>query len=132
MGETSYLRYQKLALLLLLLPLSRFSHVQLYATPQTAAHQASPSLGFSRQEYCSGLPFPSLMHACMLSRFSRVLLCATPWTRAHQDPLSMGFSRQKHWSGLPTPSPKVSLNPTYLETSCVLLCHLTNDQILSR
>ena len=42
--------------------LSRFSHVRLCATPETAAHQAPPSLGFSRQEYWSGLPFPSLMH----------------------------------------------------------------------
>ena len=49
-------------LLLLLLLLSRFSHVQLCATPETAAHQAPPSLGFSRQEYWSGLPFPSSMH----------------------------------------------------------------------
>ena len=31
-------------------------------TPQTAAHQALPSLGFSRQEHWSWLPFPSLMH----------------------------------------------------------------------
>ena len=46
-------------LLLLLLLLSRFSHVQLCATPQMAAHQAPPSLGFSRQEYWSGLPCPS-------------------------------------------------------------------------
>ena len=30
--------------------------------PQTAAHQASPSLGFSRQEHWSGLPFASPMH----------------------------------------------------------------------
>ena len=30
------------------------------------------SLGFFRQEYWSGLPFPSPMHACMLSRFNRV------------------------------------------------------------
>ena len=45
--------------LLLLLLLSRFSHVWLCATPQTAAHQAPPSLGFSRQEHWSGLPFPS-------------------------------------------------------------------------
>ena len=30
--------------------------------PVDAAHQAPPSLGFSRQEYYSGLPFPSLMH----------------------------------------------------------------------
>ena len=42
--------------------LSRFSHVQLCATPETAAHQAPPSLGFSRQEHWSGLPFPSPMH----------------------------------------------------------------------
>ena len=39
----------------LLLLLSRFSRVRLCATPQTAAHQAPPSLGFSRQEHCSGL-----------------------------------------------------------------------------
>ena len=44
-------------LLLLLLLLSRFSHVQLGATPCTAAHQATPSMGFSRQEHWSGLPF---------------------------------------------------------------------------
>ena len=51
--------YQKLLLLLLL---SRFSRVQLCVTTETAAHQAPPSLGFSRQEYWSGLPFPSPMH----------------------------------------------------------------------
>ena len=48
--------------LLLLLLLCRFSRVRLCATPETAAHQASPSLGFSRQEHWSGLPFPSPMH----------------------------------------------------------------------
>ena len=42
-------------LLLLLLLLSRFSRVRLCATPQTAAHQAPPSLEFSRQEHWSGL-----------------------------------------------------------------------------
>ena len=35
------------------------SCVQLVATPWTAAHQASPSVGFSRQEYWSGVPLPS-------------------------------------------------------------------------
>ena len=35
------------------------SRVQLFATPWTVAHQAPPSMGFSRQEYWSGLPFPS-------------------------------------------------------------------------
>ena len=46
----------------ILLLLSRFSRVRLCATPQTAAHQAPPSLGVSRQEHWSGLPFPSPMH----------------------------------------------------------------------
>ena len=44
-----------------LLLLSHFSRVRLCATPWTAAHQAPPSLGFSRQEHWSGLPFPSPM-----------------------------------------------------------------------
>ena len=35
------------------------SRVQLVATPWTAAYQAPPSMGFSRQEYWSGLPLPS-------------------------------------------------------------------------
>ena len=35
------------------------SRVRLLATPWTAAHQAPPSIGLSRQEYWSGLPFPS-------------------------------------------------------------------------
>ena len=47
---------------LLLLLLSRFSCVRLCATPEMAAYQAPPSLGFSRQEHWSGLPFPFPMH----------------------------------------------------------------------
>ena len=47
---------------MLLLLLSRFSRVRLCATPETAAQQALPSLGFSRHEHWSGLPFPSPMH----------------------------------------------------------------------
>ena len=35
------------------------SHVQLLVTPWTAASQAPPSMGFSRQEYWSGMPLPS-------------------------------------------------------------------------
>ena len=44
---------------LLLLLLSRFSRVRPCATPETAAHQAPLSLGFSRQEHWSGLPVTS-------------------------------------------------------------------------
>ena len=102
------------------------SRVRLIETPWTAAYQAPPSMGFSRQEYWSGvplpsldtsikmslpgssvpgilqarhwsgLPFPSPMHACTLSHFSSVQLCATLWTAAHQAPLSTGFSRQEY------------------------------------
>ena len=35
------------------------SHVRLFATPWTVGYQAPPSVGFSRQEYWSGLAFPS-------------------------------------------------------------------------
>ena len=48
--------------MLLLLLLSHFSRVRLCATPWTAAHQAQLSLGFSRQELWSWLPFPSPVH----------------------------------------------------------------------
>ena len=46
---------------LLLLLLSRFSRVLLFATPWIAAYQAPLSMGFSRQEYWSGVPLPSLV-----------------------------------------------------------------------
>ena len=93
----------------LLLLLSRFSRVLLCATTLTAAHQAPPSLGFSRQEYWSGLPFPSPMDE---SESEVTQLCqnlATPWTAAHQAPPSMGFSRPGFWSGVPLPSPHLFL-----------------------
>ena len=93
----------------------RFSRVWFCATPKTAVHQAPLSLGFSRQEHWSGLPFSSPMHACMLSRF---WLCVTLWTAAHQAPLSMGFSRQEYWSGLPFPSPGLR---TLKDSKCMLL-----------
>jgi len=61
-----YCFYMKHYLLLLLL--SRFSRVRLCATPQMAAHQASPSLGFSRQEHWSGLPFPFSLQSVPIVR----------------------------------------------------------------
>ena len=41
------------------IPFIHFSHVRLCVTLRTVDHQAPPSMGFSRQEYWSGLPFPS-------------------------------------------------------------------------
>ena len=46
----------------LLLLLSHFSCAQLCVTPYMVAHQAPLSMGFSRQEYWSQLPFPSPKH----------------------------------------------------------------------
>ena len=60
--------YRNLYLLLLL---SRFSRVRLCATPETAAYQDPPSLGFSRQEHWIGLPFPSPMHESEKWKWSR-------------------------------------------------------------
>ena len=116
---------------MLLLLLSRFSRVQLCATPQAAAYQAPLSLGFSRQEYWrNGLPFPSPMQACMLSRFSCVWLCATLWRAAHQVSLFIGFSRQAYWSGLPFPSPKC-MNNSHQIAKHIYTLKITNKILLS-
>ena len=52
------------------------SRIWLFATPWTEAYQAPPSMGFSRQEYWSGLPLPSPTHSnCLLSAFAHKLSC---------------------------------------------------------
>ena len=74
-----------ISLLLLLLLLSCFSRVRLCATPWTAAHQAPPSLGFSRQEHWSRLPLPSpipLLLYCNCSRFDVPCFQACLYTAA--------------------------------------------------
>ena len=68
--------------MLLLLLLSRFSRVRLCANLETAAHQAPPSLGFSRQEHWSVLPFPSPMHKSEKRKWS---------------PSVMSNSQRPHW-----------------------------------
>ena len=89
------------------------SHIQLFVTPWTLACQAHLSVEIFRQEYWTGLPFPSqgdspnpgneLVSLASLFAFlqsffclfSRVQLFVTPWTVAHQAPLSMGSFRQE-------------------------------------
>ena len=64
-------------------------------TPWTMARQAPLSMGFSRQEYWSGLPFPSpvikyeMSEVSEVKSLSRVRLLATPWTVVRQAPMSM-------------------------------------------
>ena len=98
------------------------SHARLLATPWSAAYQAPPSVGFSSQEYWSGLPLPSLtggysslykhqfsllqysdinstdsMGLCWVSQFSSVAQSwptfVTPWTAACQAFLSIAISQ---------------------------------------
>ena len=112
---------KKKKLNMLLLLRSHFSLVRLCLTPETAAHQASPSLRFSRKEYWSVMPFliprdrpnseiepMSLVSSLLAGRFftmchpgrfssvqslSRVRLFATPWLAARQASLSITISR---------------------------------------
>ena len=51
------------------------SHIWLFATPWTAAYQAPPSMGFSRQEYWSGVPLPSPNWSTMLCNYC----CIAKW-----------------------------------------------------
>ena len=92
------------------------SPVWLLATPWTAAHQAPPSMGFSRQEYNYNL----CMHAKSLQ------LCLTlcdlmGFTSPGSS--SMGFSRQEYWSGLSFPPPgdlpSLGIEPTSLMSSAL-------------
>ena len=83
------------------------SCVWLSVTPWTAAYQAPPFMGFSRQEYWSGVPLPPLISLNTPHQFrsqclenvkwmslSSVWLFTTPWTIQ-----SMEFSRPEYWSG---------------------------------
>ena len=76
--------------------LSHISCVRFSETPWTTALQAPLSTGFSRQEYWSGLLFPSPVIKYEVSEvkwFSPVRLFATPWIVAYQASRSMSFPR---------------------------------------
>ena len=87
------------------------SRVRLLETPWTAVYQAPPSMGFSRQEYWSGVPLPSPYQryaAAAAAAAKSLQLCPTlcdPIDGSPPGSPSQGFSRQEHWSGLPFPSP---------------------------
>ena len=87
-----------------------------------AAHQAPPSLGFSRQEHWSGLPFPSPMHESEVAQ-----LCPTLSDPIDCSLLSMGFSRQEYWSGVPSPSPEQPRQHIKKQR-----CYLTNKGLSSQ
>ena len=73
--------------------LQLLSRVRLFVTPWTVAHKAPPSMGFSRQEYWSGLPFPSPGDLPDPGIEPRSLaLQADGLPSEHQGSLSMGFT----------------------------------------
>ena len=100
--------------------LSHFSCVRLFSTPWTTGQQAPLSMGFSRQEYWSGLPFPSpgdlpnpeikpmsLYISCIsrpekaMAPHSSTLAWRIPWTEEPGRLQSMGSLRVGHdWSDL--------------------------------
>ena len=50
----------------------KLSRVQLFATPWAAAYQGPPSMGFSRQEYWSGMPLPSPPSSMTIFKIIRI------------------------------------------------------------
>ena len=102
------------------------SHIRLFATPWTVAHQAPPSMGFSRQEYWSGLPFPSPYSINSYIQFSSVqsLSCAqlfaTPWSTARQDFQSITNSQSLlKLMSIQSVTPSNHLSSVILFSSCL-------------
>ena len=94
----------------LLLLLRHFSRVWLCVTPKMAAHQAPPSLGFSRQEHWSGLPFPPPMHESEVAQLCPTLRdpmdSSLPGSSVHGilqaivlEWIAIPFSRGSSWPG---------------------------------
>ena len=108
------------------------SRIRLLVTPRTAAHQAPLSMGFSRQEYWSGVPSPWIwcysVYVCVLSGSVMSdsfrpfglepvrLLC--PWD----------FSGKKYWSWFPFPSPGNLSDPGIEPVHCRQILDLLSHQ----
>ena len=82
-------------MLLLLLLLGRFSLVRLCVTPETAAHQAPPSLGFSRQEHWSRVPLssPNMLSRLTITFHPRSKRLLISWL---QSPSAVSLEPQKY------------------------------------
>ena len=114
-----------------LLLLSRFSHVQLCATPWDGSPPRSPVLGIlqARTLEWVAISFSNAWKWKVKGKLpSRVRLLATPWTTAYQAPPSLGFSRQECWSGVPLPSPRIYLMCLKIRNNFII--HLLFPKIL--
>ena len=82
------------------------SRIQLCATPWTAAYQAPPSIGFSRQEYWSGVPLPSCHkgYVSALGEGRFFFITQIPWfLKKNQETLPQRFWTPKLSSSCPNP-----------------------------
>ena len=91
------------------------SHVQLFVTPWTAAYQAPPSMGFSRQEYWSGVPSPypvefsskckGKMMTCLYSKYLEGYLCQINYSKLgikqKDNFFFFGVFSVQYWAWLP-------------------------------
>ena len=107
----------------LLLLLNHISRVRICATPQTAAHQAPPSLGFSRQEHWSGLPFPSPMRESEVAQLcptrSDPMDCSLPGSSIH----GIFRARVLKWGAIAFSS-RYSLISIHVAANGIILCFL--------
>ena len=127
---------KQVLLLLLLLLLSRFSRVRLLVTPWTSAHQGPLSMGFSRQEYWSGLPLLSPKQVLLMFKkfFKNSLLCIQRYFSVckHQnfhddnvDSYPKSISQQIGFSGNVMWEQFINAKPdAFLAQSYTILCHV--------
>ena len=120
--------------------LSHFNHVRLSEIPWTMARQAPLSVGFSRQEYWTGLPFPSPVIKYEVSEvkevklLSRVQLPETPWTPTRLlhswdfPGKSTGVGCHCLLSHVSTPDPKFSQLRSSREVNVDVLLSLLENQ----
>ena len=99
--------------------LSRFSYVRLFVTLWTIASQTSLSMGFSRQEYWSGLPF--LLHGIFLTQGSNPYLLSLLRFQAGSLPLTSLLLEQERNAFSKIPLPSIPLKKA---------CHLPSFTLL--
>ena len=114
---------------LLLLP-SCFRCVRLFVTPWTAVYQAPPCMGFSRREYWSGVPLPSLLTHSSRSHFFSFLTPVSTSLTQHPLPILLPLSFLKLWlwlAGLCSlcyllgfSCTSDSWNPGFVTSACIL------------
>ena len=100
-----------------------FSHVWLLATPWTAAYQAPPSMGFSRQEYWSGVPWPFPESRSVVSNSFWLHGLYSPWNSPGQ------YTGHLNWIGPTKILQKTHISCLSLITSAKLLFYHVREYI---